>query len=435
MKSDVRQRIEQIRQGKVPAGYKKTKQGISPAEWTGMSVKDCLCRVEKTVQVEPETLYTQIGIRSHGNGIFYKEPVTGRALKNKSVFWIEPDCFILNIVFAWEQAVGRTTKAEKGMIGSHRFPMYRPIEDRVDIDYLVYYFLTPRGTNILEEASPGGAGRNRTLGQERFLKSTILLPPIAEQQKIAKILMTQDRKIALREKLLAEKLRQKQYLMQVLLTGKKRLPGYKGKWKTIRFGEVFSFGSTNSFSRQFMVSDGDGIHNIHYGDILTKYGEILDARITKLPVLMKEAGEKIKDFISDGDIVIADTAEDLTAGKVIEVQNVGTQKIAAGMHTMWCTPKRGYFAPGWLGFYMNSMHFHRQLIPYMAGIKVMAISKTNIVKTHLLVPSIDEQCAIVTILTCADREIELLKKGLEQERRKKKALMQLLLSGIVRVKP
>lgn len=65
----------------------------------------------------------------------------------------------------------------------------------------------------------------------------------------------------------------------------------------------------------------------------------------------------------------------------------------------------------------------------------MAISKTNIVKTHLLVPSIDEQCAIVTILTCADREIELLKKGLEQERRKKKALMQLLLSGIVRVKP
>lgn len=250
MRAEIKNRIEQIRQGKVPAGYKKTKQGISPAEWTGMSVKDCLCRVEKPVQVEPETLYTQIGIRSHGNGIFYKEPVTGRELKNKSVFWIEPDCFILNIVFAWEQAVGRTTKAEKGMIGSHRFPMYRPIEDRVDIDYLVYYFLTPRGTNILEEASPGGAGRNRTLGQERFLKSTILLPPIEEQQEIAKILMTQDRVIALREKLLAEKLRQKQYLMQVLLTGKKRLPGFSEKWKLVHLKDLCAYvrrRSVNSF--------------------------------------------------------------------------------------------------------------------------------------------------------------------------------------------
>ena len=54
--------------------------------------------------------------RSHGKGIFYKEPVTGAALGNKSVFWIEPDCFIVNIVFAWEQAIGKTTQSEVGMI-------------------------------------------------------------------------------------------------------------------------------------------------------------------------------------------------------------------------------------------------------------------------------------------------------------------------------
>ena len=79
---------------------------------------DCLRRIERPVEVNPNELYTQIGIRSHGKGLFYKEPVTGEALGNKSVFWIEPNCFILNIVFAWEQAIGKTTQAEVGMIGS-----------------------------------------------------------------------------------------------------------------------------------------------------------------------------------------------------------------------------------------------------------------------------------------------------------------------------
>lgn len=205
--------MEQIKRGNVPEGYKKTKAGIFPAGWDVYMIGDCLSRVERPVEVKPNELYTQIGIRSHGKGLFYKEPVTGAALGNKSVFWIEPDCFIVNIVFAWEQAIGKTTQSEVGMIGSHRFPMYRPTNDRVDLDYLISYFLTKRGTDILQAASPGGAGRNKTLGQDRFLKSKIVLPPIGEQRIIAATLTTQDKVIELEEKLLAEKQRQKKYLM------------------------------------------------------------------------------------------------------------------------------------------------------------------------------------------------------------------------------
>lgn len=213
MTPEIKHRIEQIRHGNVPDGYKKAKADILPADWDVYMLGDCLSRVERPVEVKPNELYTQIGIRSHGKGLFYKEPVTGAALGNKAVFGIEPDCFIVNIVFAWEQAIGKTTQSEVGMIGSHRFPMYRPVNDRVDIDYLISYFLTKRGTDILEAASPGGAGRNKTLGQERFLKSKIVLPPIGEQQKIAAILTTQDKVIELKEKRLAEKQRQKKYLM------------------------------------------------------------------------------------------------------------------------------------------------------------------------------------------------------------------------------
>ena len=199
MTPEVKERIDQIRHGIVPEGYKKTKAGIVPAEWTEYAIADCLKRVERPVEVKSDEMYTQIGIRSHGKGLFYKEPVNGKALGNKSVFWIEPDCFVLNIVFAWEQAIGKTTQKEVGMIGSHRFPMYQPISERVDIDYLISYLMTKRGKNILEAASPGGAGRNRTLGQDRFMNSKIVLPTLAEQKKIALILTMQDKIIELEQ--------------------------------------------------------------------------------------------------------------------------------------------------------------------------------------------------------------------------------------------
>lgn len=412
MRAEIKNRIEQIRQGKVPAGYKKTKQGISPAEWTGMSVKDCLCRVEKPVQVEPETLYTQIGIRSHGNGIFCKEPVTGCALKNKSVFWIEPDCFILNIVFAWEQAVGRTTKAEKGMIGSHRFPMYRPIEDRVDIDYLVYYFLTPRGTNILEEASPGGAGRNRTLGQECFLKSTILLPPIAEQQKIAKILMTQDRVIALREKLLAEKLRQKQYLMQVLLTGKKRLPGFSEKWKLVHLKDLCAYvrrRSVNSFdtyvNNENISSNLKG--TVHFGE---ERNEVAGMEYRKGDILIGNIRPYLKKiWLADRDGICS---PDIL---VLRPSNISS----SCMYNLIATDT-----------------FFSYMMTGAGGSKMPRGDKKQVMEYPLQVPqSVKEQDEISHIFSLINEEIELLEQVLIQERWKKKALMQLLLSGIVRVKP
>ena len=109
----------------IPKGYKKKKDRIIPLDWNFIKIDDILEKVGKKVEVSKESNYQQIGIRSHGKGIFHKEAVTGEELGNKTVFWVEKDCFIVNIVFAWEQAIARTTDAEVGMICSHRFPMYR----------------------------------------------------------------------------------------------------------------------------------------------------------------------------------------------------------------------------------------------------------------------------------------------------------------------
>ena len=423
MKPEIKQRIEQIHQSEIPEAYKKTKAGILPGDWDVYMLGDCLSRVERPVEVKPNELYTQIGIRSHGKGLFYKEPVAGAALGNKAVFWIEPDCFIVNIVFAWEQAIGKTTQSEVGMIGSHRFPMYRPVNDRVDVDYLIAYVWTKRGTDILEAASPGGAGRNKTLGQDRFLKSKIVLPPIEEQQKIAAILTTQDRVIELKEKRLAEKQRQKKYLMQQLLTGKKRLPGFSGEWKNIKLCEVLSerkeknveqnlricsvavqkgvVDQVEHLGRSYAANDTSNYSVAHYGDII----------YTKSPT---------------GDFLYG-----------IVKQNLLQEKVAV-------SPLYGVFTPMTFGlgyflhtYFQSAICARNYLLPIVQKGAKNTINITNdtFISSKLYLPlDVEEQKAIADTFIAADREIDLLRQDIEQEKQKKKALMQLLLTGIVRVK-
>ena len=415
-------RLDKLQQGQIPKGYRLTRLGIAPNDWMMFRIGDCLERVERPVDVQANKLYTQIGIRSHGKGLFYKEPVTGAELGNKAVFWIEPNCFILNIVFAWEQAIGKTTQAEEGMIGSHRFPMYRPINNRVDTDYLIYYFLTKRGREILEAASPGGAGRNKTLGQDRFLKSKIVLPPLAEQRKIAKILATQDRVIELKKKLLEERLRQKKYLMRQLLTGKQRLPGFDGKWKNVKLSEVLlerkekNSGQNHRIcsvavkkgvvdqiehlGRSYAAADTSNYGVAHYGDVI----------YTKSP-----SGE-----FPYGIVKQSQMKESVAVSPLYGIFEPVNYELGYVLHT--------YF-----GYTINCSNY---LLPIIQKGAKNTINITNgvFVSNCLYLPvDYKEQKALAKVFITADREIGLLRQNLEQEERKKKALMQLLLTGIVRV--
>lgn len=420
MTSKIKQRIEQIRRGNVPEGYKKTKAGILPADWDVYMLGNCLSRVEKPVEVNPNELYTQIGIRSHGKGIFYKEPVTGAALGNKSVFWIEPDCFIVNIVFAWEQAIGKTTQSEVGMIGSHRFPMYRPVNDRVDVDYLISYFLTKRGTDILEAASPGGAGRNKTLGQDRFLKSKIILPLIEEQRKIAAILTTQDKVIELKEKRLAEKQQQKKYLMQQLLTGKKRLLGFSEEWKKEILGKCASMcsgGTPDTKNEKFYGNDYIWI-SIKDMTSAGKYICSSERGLTEAGFLNCSAK-----LFPKGTILFAMYAS-IGECSIAEVECCSSQAILGIEPDSKLNNEFLYY------LLSNSKGYFKS---FGQASSQPNLNKGIVQSIVVQIPKIEEQIAIAEVLSTADREIELLQQDIAQEKQKKKALMQLLLTGIVRV--
>ena len=383
--------------------------------------RDILERVEVPVNVEPDKEYVQIGIRSHGKGLFYKEPVLGKALGNKQVFWIQPNCFILNVVFAWEQAITKTTENEIGMIGSHRFPMYRPKNDLVDINYLIYYFLTKRGTDILEAASPGGAGRNRTLGQERFLKSKITLPPLSEQQKIAAILSTQDKVIELKEKLLAQKQQQKKYLMQQLLTGRKPHKN-NPRIEECEIGEVCKINP-----KQDKISESQVVF-LGMADI-SETGSVVSQRLVDFSHI--QSGFTA---FRRGDILIAKITPCFENGKGAYTDNLLSEH-GFGSTEFHVLRTNSKVNAKYIFYHTVSEKFRKKLEREMTGSagqkRVPAIS---IQKYKIFLPSSNEQNFIIEILSTADHEIDLLQKSIDAEKQKKKALMQLLLTGKVRVK-
>lgn len=433
--STERKRIAQLRHGQVPKGYQMTRFGIVPSDWMTFRVGDCLERVERSVEVQADKFYTQIGIRSHGKGLFYKEQVAGVELGNKAVFWIVPDCFILNIVFAWEQAFGKTTQAEVGMIGSHRFPMYRPVKDRVDIDYLISFFLTKRGTDILEAASPGGAGRNKTLGQDRFLKSKIVLPPLPEQRKIAAILATQDKVIELKTKLLEESKRRKKALMQRLLApmGEKWLEAasprgeaascrFSAEWQIVRLSDLFlpvNRKNAKNNKNILTISAQDGlVSQMEY------YKHQYASADTSGYTLLKE-GEFAYNKSRAGEFPYG-------AIKMLKKYEEG---VVSPIYLCFAA-KKGVRQDFWSYYFNGGMVNHGLYRIAQEGARnhgLLNIPTDEFFNLELRVPPIAVQRRIVAMLSTADREIDLMGKELNALELKKKALMQLLLTGIVRV--
>jgi type I restriction enzyme S subunit len=154
---------------------------------THVLVGDVLRLERRAVTVNPLGTYQEIGVRSFGKGIFHKEPIGGAEIGTKRIFRIEPGDLVFSNVFAWEGAVALATDAEQGFVGSHRFMTYVALDpDAVDVRYLRYLFTSEMGLELLCKASPGSAGRNRTLAIDRFESIELPLPDIAEQRQIVR---------------------------------------------------------------------------------------------------------------------------------------------------------------------------------------------------------------------------------------------------------
>ncbi len=204
-----------------------------------------------------------------------------------------------------------------------------------------------------------------------------------------------------------------------------RFAGFNEDWEELSFKELFVGLSNNSLSREKLNYSSGKAKNIHYGDILIKYRNVVDVEKEVIPyVTENEFVEKnTKSNLIDGDIVFADAAEDSSVGKCIELTNVRNEKILAGLHTIAVRPQKD-FAPKYLGYSLNSKSYHDQLLKLMQGTKVLSISKTSVRDTLIKHPkSKSEQQKIADFLSEVDSLNEHHQTQLTKLKNLKKAML------------
>ena len=207
-----------------------------------------------------------------------------------------------------------------------------------------------------------------------------------------------------------------------------RFKGFMDDWEQHKLGETFEYLQNNTLSRDSLNYKNPNVKNIHYGDILVKFDEILDGSSIDIPYINSEfdLSKFSKSLLRDGDIIFSDTAEDDTVGKAIELQNVNAPFILSGLHTIPCRPLIP-FGKGYLGNFLNSNSYRMQLRPLVQGIKVSSISKSALKDTMIEYPiNLDEQEKIGSLFQNIAKMITLHQRKIEKLKLAKKALLQKL---------
>lgn len=260
----------------------------------------------------------------------------------------------------------------------------------------------------------------------------VLAPKHGEQQTIGQFFAAIDHLITLHQRKFEKLTNVKKSMLEKMFpqNGSSypeiRFKGFTDPWEQRKFGEVFMSLQNNTLSRAELNDEFGAAQNIHYGDVLIKYDEILDVSKEPLSYIEKQSiADKFKtSYLQNGDVIIADTAEDETVGKCTEIEGLTDQKVISGLHTMPVRPNRK-FASGFLGFYLNSTAYHDQLKPLMQGIKVTSISKGAMQDTVVKFPlDLKEQEQIGIYFGGLDHLITLHQRELEKLQNIKKSMLE-----------
>ena len=265
------------------------------------------------------------------------------------------------------------------------------------------------------------------------LKSVkVMVPCMEEQTKISNFFERLDTTITLHQRKLDLLKEQKKGFLQKMFpkNGAKvpelRFAGFADDWEERKFDECFNFPvSTNSLSRALLNYDEGDIQSVHYGDILIKYPAILNVKNDKIPYITDSSFEKYKsNLLENGDLIFADAAEDETVGKAVEVNGLTEENLVAGLHTIVARSKDKK-AEFFLGYYINSNTYHRQLLRLIQGSKVSSISKGNLQKTLVSFPKdFEEQQKIGAFFKKIDDTLALHQRKLDLLKEQKKGFLQ-----------
>ena len=399
MKWEIQTRLELLRHGIVPEGYKITKAGIAPEDWAEMNLGEIY-----TERKEPGNDSLPLLMVSIHSGVSDGEvdeedlPKKVKRIEDKSQYKrAATGDLVFNMMRAWQGAIG--TVRTEGMV-SPAYIVAQP-NDMVDPLFMDYYMRTNRMVQTIHRQSYGVTDFRLRLYWDSFAPIQCTLPSLSEQQKIAKILTSQDKVIELKEKRLAEKQRQKKYLMQQLLTGKKRVSGHNDEWKQVSLSNVCSYKASSITASSLENYSGDEIYPIYDARSILRYVDFCESKKPYVSIVKDGAGAGRAALAPPNSSVIG------TMGYIYQTDQILLE---------------------YLYYCLVNIDFSK----YSNGSTIPHVYFKDYGCEKISLPSINEQQCIVSVLSTADKQIDLLLQDLALEKQKKKSLMQLLLPGIVR---
>ena len=436
MTPEIKRRIEQIQNENVPDGYKKLNISnyIVPADWSEIHMDKLFKRLTRKNTVKNTNVLTisaQHGLINQQD--FFNKTVASEDKSN--YFLLQKGDFAYNKSYSTGYPFGAVKVLEKYESGivSPLYICFEKTEKNKCSDYYLHYFEGGFANREIRAFAQEGARNHGLLNiaAEDFFNMSLVCPPLPEQQKISKILYAQDKVIALKQNLLQEKKQQKKYLMQKLLSADGTsfmLDGVKinkSEWKKEKLKNLCEMSSGSTPKRDHHENFSGNISWLTSGELKHKY--IFDT--------LEKISEQAVSFSNlriyeKGTVVIA--IYGLEAAGIRGTCSILSTKTTISQACMAFTNFKKISNEFFYYWYL----FNGQIIgiKYAQGTKQQNLSVDLIGNLMLPIPSLPEQQVIAKVLSAADKEIELLQKSIEQEKQKKKALMQLLLTGIVRVK-
>ena len=287
-------------------------------------------------------------------------------------------------------ALGYVNSDNSGWNINSQLAILRTDKEELNGKFLLQFLLSENGQKEFLRRQTGTALKQLPIGAIKDVD--IPITSIDEQVKIGEYFATLDHLITLHHR-------------ECIILRKTKV----NDWEQRKLGEVMVSLQNNTLSRADLSNETGIAKNVHYGDVLIKFGEVLDVSEENLPMISDESVLiKYKaSFLQNGDVIVADTAEDSTVGKCSEIAGLNDEVVLSGLHTIPYRPIEK-FASGYLGYYLNSSAYHKQLIPLMQGIKVTSISKSAMQDTKIVYPkSMEEQGKIGNYFRNLDHLITL----------------------------
>ena len=425
MTPEIEKRIKAVKAGRVPTGYKKTKVGIVPNEWNEARFHDMFSRVtrkNKEGNTNVLTISAQHGLINQNE--FFNKTI---ASDDKSNYYLmEKGEFAYNKSYSNGYPFGalkRLDYYDKGIV-SPLYICFAANENNKYPVFYVHYFEAGLMNREIQAFAQEGARNHGLLNisVDDFFNSNLLTPPLSEQKKIAEILSAQGKIIELKEKLITEKQLQKKYLAQSCLTGKHRLFGFRSKWKKVCLEKMLN-----------ERKECNDRQNLRICSVAVNCG-VVDQ---KEHLGKSMAAENTSNYavVCYGDLVYTKSPTGMFPYGIVK-QSQLEERVAVsplyGVYQPYCY-EIGYLLHVYFSYASNANNYLKPIVNKGAKNTIL-ISNQTFLKQSLYLPSdIEEIKTLCQIFKMIDEEISLLQRDLEQEKLKKKSLMQLLLTGLVRV--